>query len=179
MGHAIGMMGYPLAAVARRFRSPLLDRWWTGLRQSSGNRIIGRRGAFKEIVSTLQEGVSVAVLFDQNVTRNHAVFVDWFGTLAATTKSVALAALRTEVALFVSSLRYLGNDRYQIDVVECDCSDIYRDSSLTSDEKVRIITQRISDVYCKMIAGFPEGWFWMHRRWKTQPLIESLKEGCA
>lgn len=170
MGHAIGLMGYPLAAVARRFRSPLLDRWWTGLRQASGNQIIDRKGAFREMVNVLQSGRSVAVLFDQNVTRNHAIFVDWFGEVAATTKSVALAALRTEVAIFVASMKYVGSDRYEIDASECDCTDVYRDQSLTTDEKVRLITQRLSEHYCRMITEFPEGWFWMHRRWKTRPL---------
>lgn len=171
MGHAIGVMGHPLAAVARRFRSPLLDRWWNGLRQASGNQIISRKGAFKEMVHVLQSGRSVAVLFDQNVTRNHAIFVDWFGESAATTKSVGLAALRTEAPLFVASMKYVGNDRYEIDAEECDCSDVYRDTSLSSDEKVRVITQRLSDRYCRMITEFPEGWFWMHRRWKTRPLV--------
>jgi KDO2-lipid IV(A) lauroyltransferase len=176
MGHAIGLMGYPLAAVARRFRSPLLDRWWTGLRQASGNQIIDRKGAFKEMINVIQSGRSVAVLFDQNVTRNHAVFVDWFGEIAATTKSVALAALRAEVALFVASMKYVGNDRYEIDAVECDCSDVYRDDALSTDEKVRVITQRLSDHYCHMVAEFPEGWFWMHRRWKTRPLIAGTQD---
>lgn len=178
MGHAIGVMGYPLSAVARRFRSPLLDRWWNGLRQASGNQIISRKGAFKEMVNVLLKGNSVAVLFDQNVTRNHAVFVDWFGESAATTKSVGLAALRTEAPLFVASMKYIGGDRYEIDAEECDCSDIYQDGSLSADEKVRVITQRLSDRYCRMITEFPEGWFWMHRRWKTQPLV-SVNQGTA
>jgi KDO2-lipid IV(A) lauroyltransferase len=175
LGHAIGLMGYPLAAVARKFRSPVIDRWWTEMREARGNRIIDRAGAFKQIVGSINEGMSVAVLFDQNVTRNHAVFVDWFGDPAATTKSVALAALRTEVPIFVASMKFVGNDRYVIDAVECDCSDVYRDTASSTDEKVRIITQRLSDHYCRMIAEFPEGWFWMHRRWKTRPQLVAAK----
>ncbi len=169
LGHAIGLFGYPLSAIARRFRSPVLDKWWMSLREARGNTIIDRKGAFKEMVNTLLNGRSVAVLFDQNVTRNHAVFPMWFGKKAATTRSVALAALRTEVAVFVASMRYSGDDRYVIEAVECDCSDVYRDQVLSMDEKIDIITQRLSDRYCRMIAAFPEGWFWLHRRWKTRP----------
>jgi KDO2-lipid IV(A) lauroyltransferase len=175
LGHAIGLFGYPLSAIARRFRSPVLDRWWMGLREARGNTIIDRKGAFKEMVSTLLKGRSVAVLFDQNVTRNHAVFPKWFGKPAATTRSVALAALRTEVPIFVASMRYCGDDRYTVEAVECDCSDVYRDQALSMDEKVDLITQRLSDHYCCMIASFPEGWFWLHRRWKTRP--ENEQEG--
>lgn len=169
LGHAMGLRGLPLAAVARKFRSKLFDRWWTGLREASGNRIIDRRGAFKEIVATISSGMSTAVLFDQNVTRNHAVFVTWFGLTAATTKSLALAALRTEAPLYVASIRYEGDDSYTVDGVECPCSDLYHDTALSTEMKVQIITQRLADIYCEMIRKFPEGWFWLHRRWKTRP----------
>ena len=169
LGHAIGLRGFPLAAVARRFQSPLFDRWWTGLREARGNKIIDRRGAFREVVNRISSGMSAAILFDQNVTRNHAVFVDWFGVPAATTRSVALAALRTGAPIFVASMRYCGNDRYYVDAAECDYKDVLSDEESPSDEKVLIITQRLADMYCKMIREFPEGWFWMHRRWKTRP----------
>ena len=169
LGHAIGLRGFPLAAVARKFQSPHFDRWWTGLREARGNKIIDRRGAFKEVVSCISSGMSAAILFDQNVTRNHAVFVDWFGLPAATTRSVALAALRTGAPIFVASIRYCGAGQYHVDAAECEYADVYGDESISSDEKVLIITQRLADRYCEMIRKFPEGWFWIHRRWKTRP----------
>jgi KDO2-lipid IV(A) lauroyltransferase len=175
LGHAIGLRGLPLAAVARKFQAPRFDRWWTGLREARGNKIIDRRGAFKEVVSCISSGMSAAILFDQNVTRNHAVFVDWFGVPAATTRSVALAALRTGAPIFVASIRYVGNDRYYVDAEECEYSDVYQKEELSNDEKVVVITQRLADQYCEMIRKFPEGWFWMHRRWKTRPEPEAAK----
>jgi len=169
LGHAIGLFGYPLSAVARKFRSQRLDQWWTSLREARGNTIIDRRGAFKAMVADIQAGRSVAVLFDQNVTRNHAVFPTWFGVPAATTKALALAAIKTEAPLFVASMRYRGGDAYSIEAVECETGDVYGDDSASLDEKVLRLTQRLSDHYCRMIEGFPEGWFWLHRRWKTRP----------
>ena len=175
LGHAIGLYGMPLAAVARRFQSKIFDDWWNGMREARGNRIIDRQGAFKAMVSTVMSGMSAAVLFDQNVTRNHAVFVDWFGMMAATTRSVALAAIRTEAPIFVASIRYLGGDRYRVEAEECAYSDILADRTLNSDAKVAALTQRISEIYCQMIRDFPEGWFWLHRRWKTRPSPDALK----
>lgn len=175
LGHAIGLRGLPLAAVARKFQSLRFDRWWTGLREARGNKILDRRGAFKEVVNCISSGMSAAILFDQNVTRNHAVFVDWFGVPAATTRSVALAALRTGAPIFVASIRYRGGDRYYVDAAECDYSDVYRKEDLSNDDKVVIITQRLADRYCEMIRNFPEGWFWMHRRWKTRPEQDAVK----
>jgi KDO2-lipid IV(A) lauroyltransferase len=168
LGHVMGLWGYPLAAVARRFKSPRLDNWWRELREARGNRIIDRTGAFKEIVKTINDGTSVAVLFDQNVKINHAVFVDWFGKAAATTRAFALAAIKTEAPVFVAGMIYLGDDRYRVESVECDFSQLYSDQSISDDEKVLEITKTISEHYCDMIRSFPEGWFWIHRRWKTR-----------
>jgi KDO2-lipid IV(A) lauroyltransferase len=169
LGHAIGLWGYPLAAIARRFKSPRLDRWWTELREARGNRIIDRTGAFKEMVRSISDGTSVAVLFDQNVKSNHAVFVDWFNKPAATTRAFALAAIKTEAPVFVAAMIYRGGDTYRVESVECDFASIYGDTLLSDSEKVFRITQEISDHYCRMIREFPEGWFWIHRRWKTRP----------
>ena len=174
LGHTCGLIDYPIAPVARKFGSPLLDNWWTGLREISGNRIIDRKGGYKAMLAAVLQGTPVAVLFDQNVTSKHAVFVDWFGTQAATTKAIALIAIKTRAPIFVTSLRYVGGDRYAVDALDCDCTDIYEDSQASYEEKVRILTQRISDLYCQLIVKFPEGWFWMHRRWKTRPDPEGV-----
>ena len=169
LGHAIGLWGHPLSAVARRFKSKRLDRWWTEMREARGNRIIDRTGAFKEMVRTISSGRSVAVLFDQNVKINHAVFVDWFSKPAATTRAFALAAIKTKAPVFVASMIYVGNDRYRVEAVECDFTALYNDSTCSDADKVMRITTVISEHYCKMIKMFPEGWFWIHRRWKTRP----------
>jgi Kdo2-lipid IVA lauroyltransferase/acyltransferase len=174
LGHAIGLLGHPLSAVARRFRNPRLDAWWRGMREARGNTIIDRTGAFKVIARTIAAGRSVAILFDQNVTQNHAVFVPFFGRLAATTKSIALAAIRERAPVFVASIRYKGNDSYVIDGVECDFSQYYDDDESSLDHKVAAITTQLNSEYEAMIRRFPEGWFWFHRRWKTQPSAESI-----
>jgi KDO2-lipid IV(A) lauroyltransferase len=169
LGHAIGLVGHPLAAIARRFKSPQLDSWWTKLREARGNRIIDRTGAFKEMVRTIESGTSVAMLFDQNVKINHAVFVDWFGTSAATTRAFALAVVKTRAPVFVASIRYVGDDHYVVDANECDFSSVLDDTCVSDEERIEIITAEISRRYCEMIRAFPEGWFWLHRRWKTRP----------
>lgn len=175
LGHTIGLMGHPLAAIARNFKNPSMDKWWKGLREARGNRIIDRTGAFKETLREIEAGRSVAILFDQNVTKNHAVFVNLFGVPAATTKSVALAAIKTRAPVFVASMRYVENDRYCIDAVECDFSGIIDDESKSSDAKVSEITQVITCHFEAMIKNFPQGWFWLHRRWKTRPDDDSNK----
>jgi KDO2-lipid IV(A) lauroyltransferase len=175
LGHAIGLWGYPLSAVARRFKSPRLDSWWRGMREARGNTIIDREGAFREMVRSLSSGRSVAVLIDQNVRLNHAVFVPWFSMPAATTRAFALAALKTKAPVFVAGMVYCGDDTYRVEAVECDFSEIYNDEHTPDAEKVLAITAEVSSHYCRMVQQFPEGWFWIHRRWKTRPEGEPEK----
>lgn len=169
LAHFVALFGYPISFVVRNFTLPRVDRWWTATREAAGNRVIGRKGAFKDIMRDLQSGRDVAVLFDQNVTRNHAVFVPWFGVPAATTRAVALAALRTEAPVIVAGVGYLGDDRYEVMAEECDFAPIYRREDLSSDEKIELMTADMSARYVGMIRRYPGEWFWMHRRWKTRP----------
>jgi KDO2-lipid IV(A) lauroyltransferase len=167
LAHAYSLLGNKLSFVQRPFKLKRLNSWWTARREISGNRSITRNGAFKEIVQHMKEGRDVGVLYDQNVTRNHAVFVNWFGRPAATTKTVALAAMRCKVPIYVFSLNYRGNDTYKMNAVNCEVDSIYSDSTLSHDEKVHAVTQRVSEQYEKLIRENIPEWFWMHRRWKT------------
>jgi KDO2-lipid IV(A) lauroyltransferase len=167
LAHCMAMYGHPISFVVRPFKLPRLNAWWTGIREAAGNKAISRTGAFKEVISDLTAGRDVAILFDQNVTRKHAVFVDWFGKAAATTRTTALAAIRTEAPVIVSSIAYVGDDRYTINAKECDFRDIYADARLSSDEKILRITATLAKTYEEMIRAHPEEWFWMHKRWKT------------
>lgn len=169
MAHSIALLGHPISFVVRNFKLPAVDAWWTANREKSGNRVIGRTGAVKKIMAALSGGRDTALLFDQNVKRNHAVFVDWFGRPAATTMTVGLAAVRCRAKIAVCSMRYLGDDMYEIDAVECSCEDIYNSDALTIDEKVFEVTKRASEAFEGMIRKSPDAWFWMHRRWKTAP----------
>ncbi len=172
MAHAAPTFGFPMSFVVRNAKLPNVDAWWRSLREANGNRVISRQGAIKEVIDTLQRGRAVGILFDQNVTKNHAVFVDWFGKPAATTKAVALAALRTDAVVLVASVAYLGDERYRVNVEEFNFDSIYRNEELSRDDKVFEITSKLAKSYEGMIRRSPHEWFWMHRRWRTRPEAE-------
>lgn len=169
MAHCMPMFGHPINFVVRNFKLETIDRWWRSVREAKGNRVIFRKGALRDLLETLASGVDVALLFDQNVRRKHAVFVPWFGRIAATTKALGMAALRTEAPIFVASMQYIGHDRYRINAREFDFSNLYRDSSIPYEDKILKITSEVSNAYQEMIKNDPAAWFWMHRRWKTTP----------
>lgn len=172
LAHCMPMFGHPISFVVRNFKMKRLDYWWTKAREAYGNKVLSRRGAFALATKELSSGRDVAILFDQNVTIKHAVFVDWFGIKAATSKLPAIAALRGESPVIVASIEYVGSDRYRINAVECDFSALYKSQDFSSDEKIEKITACISQEYEKMIRAQPEAWFWLHRRFRTRPLGE-------
>lgn len=169
LAHCMPMWGHPLAFVVRNFKVESIDSWWTASRERWGNKVIKRRGAFKEVFRRLSDGQDVAILFDQNVTKNHATFVPWFGKFAATTKTPALAALRTGCPVVVAAIVTLPGDRYQVLAEECPIDHIRDDPSLTLEEKVDHITSLLSARYEAFIRTQPGSWFWFHRRWRTRP----------
>lgn len=169
LAHCVAMYGHKISFVVRNFPLARVDRWWTSRREMVGNRVIGRRGAVKEILRDLQRGRDVAILFDQNVTRNHAVFVPWFGVPAATSRAVALSALRIEAPVVVIGIGYRGDGRYEVMAEECDFKPLYERGDLSAEDKVEQMTAEISTRYIGMIRRYPGEWFWMHRRWKTRP----------
>ncbi len=169
MAHAAPYWFEPMTIVVRPFKMRGLDEWWNRNRSSSGNDIIPREGAFREIVRRLKKGRSVGILMDQNITRERAVFVPWFGHLAATTKAVALAGVMTEAPIGVFDILYKGGDRYELGFTEVDCTDVYKDSNLSSEDKCLVITTRVAEELQRKILKNPAGWFWMHKRWRTTP----------
>ena len=85
----------PFTFLARGTGLRRFDNWWNTRREHFGSKVLWRKGGFRQMVDALQNGKDVGVLFDQNVKIHHAAFVEFFGRQAATTKSIALAALRT------------------------------------------------------------------------------------
>jgi len=169
LAHSMPMFGHKIAFVVRNFQMKQVDAWWTSMRDAYGNKVINRQGAFQDVVAFLKSGVDVAILFDQNVRDRHAVFVDWFGLPAATSKTLALAALKTGACIIVASIAYHGADCYEIVAKECPVEDVYANATIPLDDKVVEITKRASLLYEQMIRERPTEWFWMHRRWRTRP----------
>jgi KDO2-lipid IV(A) lauroyltransferase len=180
MAHAYAHLRRPALVIMRDFKSPLLHAWWARKRQSSGHEYISRDGALRPVLRALRRARAVGILFDQNVRRENAIFVDWFGRPAATTGATALAALSSNCSVQLMSIRNLPHSKYELVLEECSVDDLCNDPALTKDQKVQQITQRLSDRFQAHIREFPEGWFWLHRRWKTAPTREqeTFYAGC-
>ncbi len=159
----------PFNILYRDFGWPKLDRLWTGRRERFGSKTYPRKGAFNAIVRGLQQGQNMGLLFDQNVKRKHAAFIDLFGVPAATTKAIGYAALKTECpVMFGVCMENPPGSAYRYRVDASTIPNPITESG-SNDEKIEKFLIRLNVELEKVIRAAPENWYWIHRRWKTRP----------
>lgn len=165
-----GMFGFPLGIVARKLDNPYLHRWFFESRQQTGHVLYDKRGGTKEMIELLEAGGNLGLLCDQDA-GPRGLYVDFFGRPASTFKSIALMALQYRAILVVGYGIRLPDDpdarwvRYEIgceEVIDTLDFDHSRDS-------LNDITQRYSSALERAVRRAPEQYFWVHRRWKSQP----------
>lgn len=152
--------------LARPFGLPILDLFWNSQREATGNEIFGRKGGFSEIVKKLKEGHNVVLLFDQNVKRSHGMFVPFFGHNASTTKTIALASLRTGCKIVLASMIETSPFKFKLKATWIKGP---RDRKGTADERTRDTLIDANLALEELIKENPHEWFLVHRRFKTRP----------
>jgi KDO2-lipid IV(A) lauroyltransferase len=172
LAQAVALNVRPASCLIRPFGLPFLDAWWSKRRTMYGSELFSRNGGYNELIARLKNKETVAVLFDQNVKLNHAVFVDFFGIKTATTKALALASIRTGAPIILLAAADLGRDKF-----EAVCQEITAPGSLsgTLEEKIIALSTELNAVTEMAIRKHPEQWFWIHRRFKTRPEGDTRK----
>jgi KDO2-lipid IV(A) lauroyltransferase len=165
-----GIWGFRLGVVAREMDNPLLDDWFLRFRECHGHRLLPKKGGYEDMLEILRRGGNVALLCDQDA-GSRGVFVDFFGVPASTFKSIALLALEYDALLVVGTSVRLTDDftespwaRFEIRGEE-----VIDPRELTTTDPVREITQRYTTALERAIRRAPEQYFWVHRRWKSEP----------
>ncbi len=159
-----GFLDLPLVLVTRPLDNHLLEEILAGLRGLSGNRIVHKRDAVREMLTALRSKLGVAIVLDQDARRD-GVFVPFLGRLASTTPTLALLALRTGAAVVPTYSVPRPDGSYTI-VYE---PEVPIESTGDREADVRRITAVCTQHIERWIRAHPELWLWMHRRWKTQP----------
>jgi len=163
-----GLSGEPIASVVRPLDNPLLERELALRRTRFGNRLIPKKEAAREILRAMRRNETVAILVDQNVQPQEAVFVPFFGRLAATTPALALMQLKTGAAVVPVFTYPLGEGLYRLRFEAPIFPEEFASVEGRS-ERVRRATARYMEVTEAAIRRCPSAWLWMHDRWKTRP----------
>jgi KDO2-lipid IV(A) lauroyltransferase len=164
-----GLISEPISSVVRPLDNPLLERELAHRRTRLGNRVIAKKDAAREILRAIRKKETVAILVDQNVLAEEAVFVPFFGRPAATTPSLALLQIKTDAAVVPVFTWPLGRGRYRLQFEKPILAEEFGTQGETRDERVRKATERYMAVTEKAVRGEPAAWLWMHNRWRTRP----------
>ena len=166
---AAGLMGEPIALLVRTLDNPLLEEELARLRRRFGNRPIPKKEAARELLRSMSRNESVAILVDQNVIPREAVYVPFFGRLAATTPALALLHLKTGAAVVPVFMWPEGDGRYRMEFERPILAEEFGGPEVDRDERVRRATARYMEVIEAAIRREPHAWLWLHDRWKSRP----------
>lgn len=175
-----GLFGFPMGVVARDMDNPHLHRWFERSRGATGHRLISKKGASDEMVQLMQRRGAVGLLCDQDA-GPRGLFVPFFGKEASTFKSIALLALEYRAVVCVGYARRLPDDfaRHRWVRYELASEEIIDPLECTSDDLVREITEKFTAALERSIRLAPEQYFWVHRRWKSQPQPRGKRKQAA
>jgi KDO2-lipid IV(A) lauroyltransferase len=151
--------------IARALDNEFIEKELLALRASLGARVIYKNEAARETLRALKDNRFVAILTDQNVLREQAIFVDFFGKTAATTPALATFHLRTEAPIIPCFCYPTSDLTYHMQFFE----PIQISLSGDRERDVIAITQANTKAIEDQIRRNPQYWLWFHDRWRTQP----------
>lgn len=163
-GYMLGLLGFPTYTVARNLDNPFLDRYLAQFRSEKGQYLIPKNGGAEQIQEVMRRGGTVAVLADQDAGPK-GCFVDFFGRSASAYKAMALLALQYDAIMAVVYVRRLEKPLH----FEMGMVDLLDPRQVTDSNPVRFITQWYTSHLENVIRVAPEQYWWIHRRWKSQP----------
>ena len=169
---AAALLIKPAVVIYRTLDSPLLENLVLTVRSATGNTLLDKKRAMRAMLRTLNQNGIVGILIDQNMAWYEGVFVDFFGRPACTTDGLALLALHTEAPVLPAYLVRLPDGRYRL-VIGPEV-EVIRTGDRDAD--VLANTQRFTKVIEQIVRRYPDQWFWVHQRWKTQMCQVPKKE---
>lgn len=166
-GVTMSQCGIENFTTVKEMKSKIGNHLLYQIRDKNGSVTVNRKNAMRAVIKQLKEGKVVTFVFDQNMNRKEAVFVDFFGKKAATMASLATIVRKTGADVIAGAL-YRNEDfktfkfwfGEPIKFIE---NEAPRESVLEN-------TLRYNQVLEEMIKKHPEQWIWMHKRWRTQPV---------
>lgn len=155
----IAKIGYPLTVVAKKQSNLLVDAYINRNRQTENLQLVSTGAPAKQVIRALRNKQAVGLISDQDAGKN-GIFVEFFGRKASTPRGGAELALKYGIPVLVMATVRTTPGRYKF---------LVREVRIHSDDTVETLTRRYTAILETLIRDHPEQYFWMHRRWKTQP----------
>ena len=159
---ATGASARPLTVIVRPLDNPILDALLTSFRERTGNRVLPKREAAREILRVLRSGGTIGIVADQHARPPDAVVAPFLGRPASTTNAVARLADRTEALILPGAAARIGPGRYRLTFGE----PIDVRTLSPAERETEALAARVNRRLEEPILAHPEQWLWLHDRWR-------------
>jgi KDO2-lipid IV(A) lauroyltransferase len=169
LNYVFGMGGCRGGVVARRLDNPYLDRYLADFRRKTGLTLLDKNRDYQKMLDILEQGGCLGLVGDQDA-GPRGLFVDFLGRPASTFKSIALLSLQYRAPILVLGAARVGHPlRYELYLEDT----ILPEDYINRPDATQAITLRYTQALERLIRRFPEQYFWLHRRWKSEPPVRA------
>jgi Kdo2-lipid IVA lauroyltransferase/acyltransferase len=166
LASAHAMHGFQINLVHHTQRFLAGDALVTFVRERAGVDILRKHAAARAVLKALRRGETVGIPFDQNAKRSEAIFVPFFGELAATASGLArLVAISKAAVVPVFIVRRPDMRSHRIEIQD----EVPIQRSGDADADIQENTRRFVKAIEDTVRRYPEQFLWTHRRYRTRP----------
>jgi KDO2-lipid IV(A) lauroyltransferase len=167
LSYLFGMRGCRGGIIARRLDNPYLEQLLADLRRKTGLTLLDKNQDYHKMIDILEHSGSLGLVGDQDA-GPRGLFVNFLGRPASTFKSIALLSLQYQAPILVLGAARVGHPlRYVIYVEDTILPEDYANRR----DATQAITLRYTQALERLVRRHPEQYFWLHRRWKSQPAV--------
>jgi KDO2-lipid IV(A) lauroyltransferase len=150
--------------IYRPLDNRTLENLTSWVRTLNGAVLVPKGKTGMRSMRLLEANEMVAIASDQNVAAREGVFIDFFGRPACTAVGLAVLALRSGAPVIPAFLARIGRGRYRLTIGPV------MEFTRTGDynEDLQVVMQTVHKTIEDFVRKYPEQYFWMHSRWKTQ-----------
>lgn len=155
-------MGHKVSIIVKPIKTKSVDEVLTKIRTHEGLTYLPRDNSYRDCLKALRRKEVVAMVIDQNMTRDSGIFVDFFGKPACTSPGLAYLAAQSKAPVVPVFIHRKDDGTYVLKIQKPILPPVDR-----SPEAIQAATQLYTKVIEDEVRKHPEQWIWMHRRWKT------------
>ncbi len=157
--------GFKMTSVARIQKNKYVDKWFNEMRERHGAHVTDSGYGLRDILKALHNGHILGLMMDQD-NGKQGIFMKFMGKWASAPTGPAVISMKLGspiIPIYVFP-NYEGKHLLKIfppiDVTKYE-------KNILGQQK---LTQDYNSIYEEIIRKTPEQWFWLHKRWKTQPV---------
>lgn len=163
MGGVLSAAGFPIVGVAMRQKEAGFDRFINEYRQRVGMHITYKDNV-REMFTLLKQGWAIGLLMDQDIGRRDGIVFDWFGRPTNFVQGPAVLARHQNAPIIPGFIHRLPDGRHRILFYP----PVFVERTKDKGADIRRAMKAVSRTLEQHIRRYPEEWFWLHDRWKSQ-----------